>query len=172
MSKNEKENIKIKPKHLFCDINLISMLSFLGANNRLPLFHMTKSLVYIQEIDQHINQFSIGYMINPRLNTNGIFKDQVNICMMKTFNVTEQKHITKILTQENTIVLALLWFYESNTKESKKLFRVLSSVIYTILGNYVCIDYLACLPKLLSTYPLNAGGGFKHEKKPTTIYRV
>ena len=110
MSKNEKENIKIKPKHLFHDINLISMLSFLGANNRLPLFHMTKSLVYIQEIDQHINQFSIGYMINPRLNTNGIFKDQVNICMKKTFNVTEQKHITKILTQENTRVLALLWY--------------------------------------------------------------
>ena len=63
-------------------------------------------------------------------------------------------------------MLALLCFYESNTKESKKCFRVLSSVIYTILGNYVCIGYLYCLPKLLSTYPLNAGGGFKHEKNP------
>ena len=71
---------------------------------------MAKSLVYIQEIYQLSNQFSIRYMINPRLNITRIFKDQVNICMKKIFNVTEQKHITKILTQENTRVLALLWF--------------------------------------------------------------
>ena len=42
---------------------------------------------------------------------------------------------------------------------------MLSCVIYTIISNYVCIDYLASESKKLSELPLGSGGGYKHVKK-------
>ena len=39
-------------------------------------------------------------------------------------------------------------------KNSKKLFKVLSCVIYTIISNYVCIDYLSSEGEKLSGYVL------------------
>ena len=41
-------------------------------------------------------------------------------------------------------------FYETISKKPKKSFRVLRCVIYTIIDNYVYIDYLACQSKKLS----------------------
>ena len=39
-------------------------------------------------------------------------------------------------------MLALVLFYENGETIIRKLFRVLSYVIYTIIDKYVCIDYL------------------------------
>ena len=39
-------------------------------------------------------------------------------------------------------MLALVILYESGKKIIRKLFRVFSCVIYTIIDKYVCIDYL------------------------------
>ena len=47
----------------------------------------------------------------------------------------------------------------------EKFFKVLSCVIYTIISNYVCIDYLACESKKLSELPVYFGGSFKHGNK-------
>ena len=44
------------------------MLSLLGANHCLPLFHMTKRFIWLNETKKRINEFKIGYMINPNLN--------------------------------------------------------------------------------------------------------
>ena len=38
-------------------------------------------------------------------------------------------------------------FYDTRHKNSMKFYRVLSCVVYTIIDNYVCIDYLACQSK-------------------------
>ena len=62
--------------------------------------------------------------------------------MKTTFGAITQAHISKILAKKNTRVLALLTFYETR-KTPKKVFKVLSCVIYTIIRNYICIDYLA-----------------------------
>ena len=51
-------------------------------------------------------------------------------------------HIGKILLKDNTRVLALVVFYENSKINARKFFRVLNCVIYTIIGKYVCIDYL------------------------------
>ena len=59
---------------------------------------------------------------------------------------------------------AVLMFYETR-KSPKKAFKVLSCVIYTIINNYVCIDYLAFESKILSELPVDSGGGFKHGNK-------
>ena len=42
---------------------------------------------------------------------------------------------------------------------------MLSSVIYTIIINYVCIDYLASESKQLIEIIVGSGGGYKHEGK-------
>ena len=46
-----------------------------------------------------------------------------------------------------------------------KSYKVLSCVIYTVIKNYVWIDYLACKSKQLSEIPAGYGGGSKHGDK-------
>ena len=41
------------------------MPSMLGTNLRMPLLHMSKSYIWLEETNQRINEFSIGYMMNP-----------------------------------------------------------------------------------------------------------
>ena len=48
--------------------------SLLGTNHRLPLSHMAKSHIWLEETNERINEFSIGYMINPNLSINKAFK--------------------------------------------------------------------------------------------------
>ena len=81
-------------------------------------------------------------MIHPKFNFNKAFREQVNKCMKTAFGAITQPHIITILEKNNTIVLALLMFYETR-KNPKKNFKSLRCAIYTIIRNYVCIDYLA-----------------------------
>ena len=50
-------------------------------------------------------------------------------------------------------------------KNPKKIFIVLSCVIYTIINNYVCIDYLGSERKKLSELRLGSSGSYKHANK-------
>ena len=56
------------------------MESVLGANCRIPLIYMSNRKIYIEETNQLINEFSFAYMLNPHLNKNKAFKDQVKTC--------------------------------------------------------------------------------------------
>ena len=47
----------------------------------------------------------------------------------------------KVLQKENTRVISLMMFYE-NRKNMK--FKVLISIVYCIMDNFVCVDYLCC----------------------------
>ena len=62
--------------------------------------------------------------------------------MYTTFGEITQPFIQAILFKKNTSVLELIMFYETRAYNTKKTFRVLSCVIYTIIKNYVCIDDL------------------------------
>ena len=53
------------------------MLSLLGANHRLPLFHMDKFFILLNETKTFINKFTIEYMINRNLNVDKTFREQV-----------------------------------------------------------------------------------------------
>ena len=86
--------------------------SMLGTNHCLPLSHMAKSYIWLEETNQLVNEFSIEYMMNPNLSINKAFKDQVKICMKTTFVTMTQQHISKFLSKTNTRVVALLMFYE------------------------------------------------------------
>ena len=123
-------------------MNILDLQSMLGTNCRMPLLHMSKSYIWLEETNQRINEFSVGYMMNPTLNRNIAFKDQVRVRLKQIFGPDTNSHISKTLQKLNTRVLALIIFYESGEKIIRKLFRVLSCVIYTIIDKYVCIDYL------------------------------
>ena len=82
-------------------------------------------------------------MINPKLNMNKAFREQVTKCMNTTFCGIGKYNIITTLEKNNTRVLALLLFYET-IKNPEKYLRVLRCVICTIISNYVCIVYLAC----------------------------
>ena len=66
---NEKK-IKNKDRWNYC--HNIPMLSFLGENHFLPLFHMAKHFIWLNK-KKCMNEFTIGYIINPGLNFNKDF---------------------------------------------------------------------------------------------------
>ena len=63
-------------------------------------------------------------------------------------------------------------FYENRGKKSEKMLRVLSCVMYKLISNYVCIDYLGYDKSKLSGLLLGVSGSYKHlgEKNMTTYY--
>ena len=58
--------------------------------------------------------------------------------------------IRNVTRKKDTCIIALVIFYETKTKNPIELYRVLSCVFYSIIDNYVCIDYLCCNSKTLS----------------------
>ena len=52
-------------------------MPILGVNNSLPILHMYKIMVHIYTTDKTVHQFAIGYMMNPSLHINKMFKTQV-----------------------------------------------------------------------------------------------
>ena len=103
-------------------------------------------------------------MINKKLNIKKSFREQVQKCMNNTFGPRNKPFIETTLAKNNTRVLVILMFYEIR-KNPKKSVKMLSCVIYTIISNYVCIDYIACVCFFKSELPLGTGGGFTHENK-------
>ena len=71
-----------------------------GADCHMPLLHMSKSYIWLEETNQRINEFSIGYMMNPILYKNRDFKDQVKVCFKHTFGPDTTSHINKILQKK------------------------------------------------------------------------
>ena len=52
-------NETIETKYKRNQMNLLNMQSMLGANCRMPLLHMSKSYIWLEETNQRINEFSI-----------------------------------------------------------------------------------------------------------------
>ena len=83
-------------------------------------------------------------MINPGLNINKAFKEQVEICVYTTFGEITQPFIKTKLSNKNTSLLELIMFYETRGDNPKKYFRVLSCVVYSKIKNDFWIYCLAC----------------------------
>ena len=103
---------------------------------------MSKIMVYCYTTDKTINQFEIGYMINPSLNCNKVFKEQVEKFSSVSFYKNKMETIRDYLKKTNACVMALIIIYENNGE--KKVYKVLSCVLYSLIENNICIDYLLC----------------------------
>ena len=58
------------------------------------------------------------------------------------------------MKKKNTCVMALLIIYENSGEKPEQLYIVLSCVVYSLIENYVCIDYISCQSKTLTPiYP-------------------
>ena len=80
------EDKKNQTQDKWNQLNLMEIQSLLGTNHRLPLSYMDKSYIWLQETNQRINEFSIGYIMNPNLSINKSFKEQVKVCLKITFS--------------------------------------------------------------------------------------
>ena len=93
-------NKKIETKDEWNQINVLNMHSMLGDNCRMPLLHMSKSYIWLEETNQRINDFSIGYMMNQTLYKDRAFKVQVKVCFKHIFVPDTTSHINKILQKK------------------------------------------------------------------------
>ena len=59
--------------------------------------------------------------MNPNLNMNKVFREQVKLCMKTTFSSSTMTHISKIVLKPNTRVLALVMFFENRKKAQRKI---------------------------------------------------
>ena len=105
---------------------------------------MDKRFIWIEEKKERINEFEIGYIINPNFYVHKAFREHVDKCMNNTFGALTQPFNKNTWSKNNTNVLALLMFHETRGFKPGKYFRVFRCIIYTIIDNYVCIDYLDC----------------------------
>ena len=85
--------------------------SMLGTNHCLTLSRTAKSYIWLEEKNQRINELSIGYMMNPNLSMNKVFREQVTLCMKTTFSLSTMTHNSKKVLKPNTRVLALVVFF-------------------------------------------------------------
>ena len=85
----------------------------------------------------------------------------MKVCFKHTFGPDTNIHIGKTLSKKNKSVSIgyILWEWE---KFIRKLFRILSSVICTIIKKYVCIDYLGSEKSKLSYLKIGCTGSSKH----------
>ena len=90
-------------------------------------------MVHCYTIDETINKFSIGYMINHSLKFNNSFKTQVWKLLSVSFSVSTIKTIKNFQMKNNTCVIALIMIYENNGEIPKILYRVLNFVVYYLI---------------------------------------
>ena len=114
------ENKTIKKQDEWNQLNIMDIQSLLGTNHCLHLLHMAKSYIWLEETNQRINEFSIGYMMIPNLSINKSFKERDKICLKTTFSTTTLSHISKILLKLDTRVIALVMFHENRKKMQRK----------------------------------------------------
>ena len=88
-------------------------------------------------------------MINPSLKFNNASRTTVEKCLSFSFYARTMKKIKDFLMRKNTCVMALIMIYENNGEIPKQLYRVLSCVVYYLIENYICIEYLLCQSKIL-----------------------
>ena len=106
-------------------------------------------------------------MINLTLHVNKAIKKQVNNCTNNLFGALTQPFILKKL-QKECKCLSLLMFHEIRAKQLRKYFGMLNCVIYTIIDNYFCNDYLDYQSKKLSEISVDS----KYVKENMTEYWV
>ena len=53
------------------------------------------------------------------------------------------------LRRNKTCIMALIMFYENNGERPEKVYTMLSCVVYSLIYNYVCINYISCQSKIL-----------------------
>ena len=81
---------------------------------------MSKIMVYFYATNGQMNQFEIGYMINPPLHINMVFREKFEKCLRDTYHENTMETIRNVIKNKDTCVIALMIFYESKGNKPKK----------------------------------------------------
>ena len=89
-------------------------MPIVGVNYRQHILHMSKIMVRCYTKNEIINLFVIGYMINPLLKFNNIFRIKVEKYLSISFSSRKMKNIKNFMVNNNACVMALILIYENN----------------------------------------------------------
>ena len=81
-----------------------------------------------------------------------MFREQVEKFLRDPFHKNKMENVRYIMKNKDTRIIALIMFYKSKGKNPIKVYIVLSCVLYYLIDNYVCIDYLSCQIKKLKFF--------------------
>ena len=81
-------------------------------------------------------------MVNPELNINKAFKEQVESNMTNSFSGKTIMTARKGFKKGNTCIISIIMFYDDI---NNMIFKVSSSIVYCIMENYACVDYIFCM---------------------------
>ena len=126
------------------------------VNHCVPILNIYKRMGHIYSTENNIHHFVIGYMINPSLHINNVFRTKVQKCLGCYFSIETIKTIRDCLMKNNTSIMELIMIYETVGMAIRKVYIVLSCVVYNIIDNYVCINYLSCQSKILCNISKNS----------------
>ena len=115
----EKQDKKVPGKDKWETLAVIPLMPLVGVNHCQPILHMTKIIVHCYYTDEIINQFAIGYMINPSLNCNKVLRIQAKKCLSISFAARTMENIKYFLRKKNTLVMSLIMIYENNGERPK-----------------------------------------------------
>ena len=93
-------------------------------------------------------------MLNPEMIIVKVIKEQVESNTEKTFSSKTMMPIIILLRKDNTRVLSLMMYHENR---KKMIFKLLRSVVYCIIDNYVYVYYLSCMQNKLHVNFSNKG---------------
>ena len=120
----------------------MTMLSFLGVNHRLPLFHMAKRFIWLNEEKQRINEFTIGYMINTGLNATKAFREKGEKCMFTT--IVRPLRRSRCVISPNVVYIHFSIFYMKYLLTFKPVL-----IIYPIVNSLIrCFISLSQIKRL------------------------
>ena len=105
MIESEKVKVKVPGKNRWETLYGIPMIPFVEVNYHQPILQMTKIMVHCYSADESIDQISIGYMVNPSLNCNRVFREQVEKCLSVSFHKNTMETIRNFLK----IRIHVLW---------------------------------------------------------------
>ena len=92
-------------KYIWENIDVIPILPLLGVNHRQPLIHTSESLFYFYTTEKQINKFVIGYMLNPKLHVNKVFREKVENFLRATFHPNTMENIRDVMRNKHTCVI-------------------------------------------------------------------
>ena len=108
-------------------------------------------MVHCYYKDESINKLVIGFIINPSIKCEKLFREQVEKWISVLLHYRTMETIIYFLKNKKTCVMALIIIYENNRGYTKKVYRVLSCVVYYFMENCVFIDCISCQSKILSS---------------------
>ena len=110
----EKEKKILPGKDKRETLAFIPLMPLVGANHCQHILHTSKIIFHCYCTDDSINRFAVCYMINPSLNCNKVFEEQVEKFLSVSFHSRTMETIRYFLMKNNTFVMSLIMIYENN----------------------------------------------------------